>query len=55
MLDIDGDPNQKPSHRLDRPTLNTWIFGLIVFLTVEACALGIVVLIWMIDSGYLFK
>lgn len=55
MLDIDGEPRQKPSNRLERSTLNTWVFGLVVFLTIEACALGIVVLIWMIDNGYLFK
>jgi hypothetical protein len=36
-----------------RAALNTWIFGLFVFLVIESCALSIVVLIWMAGNGYL--
>ncbi|HWQ84764.1 MAG TPA: hypothetical protein VN363_09365 [Anaerolineales bacterium] len=55
MIDIDGDPNQKPSNRLSRSSLNSWIFGLVIFLIVEICALGVVVFMWMVDSGILLR
>lgn len=34
--------------------LNTWMFGLFVFLVIESCALGMVVMIWMAGNGYLW-
>lgn len=55
LMNLDGDPNQKPSNRLDRSSLGSMIFGLVIMVLIESCVLGVVVLIWMIDNGYLFK
>jgi len=49
-------PEDESLHSLrngkSRAALNTWIFGLFVFLVIESCALGILVLIWMAGSGF---
>lgn len=51
---MQDSPKPRHSRRMDRSTLGLWIFALAVFLFVESCVLGVIVLMWMIDAGYLF-
>jgi len=53
-MEPQAEQNQKPSARMDRSTLGSWIFALLLLLTIESCVLGVVVVMWMIASGYLF-